>query len=259
MATWLVIGETTYIGDIPAGDLAIVYFELPGAVAQLTVETSSTAWMYVDFPGPGSYEGPSPCVRSDVPAGEGFIEIYGGAGGQTNAWVRVSTGAVAPEDPDPPGEPACFWAPESVIGLSKVCTAAAPVGDVLSFTPQVNGSGEYVDSDGSGYGLFELRQRTPYFDTALENAVFVGTITGISFIREKDGSGPDSLGGLGDPMPGGVVFDPVAWDFPINDGSAYEGTLGAFAAAGQSNKYYYGRVEVGGQTFYGLFAVGSGI
>ena len=152
----------------------------------------------------------------------------------------------------------CFWDPESVVGLSKMCTAAAPVGDVLSFAPPVNGSGEYVASDGSSYGLFELGQRTPYFDTALENAAFVGTITGISFIRGTDGSGPDSLGAIDDPLPSGIVFDPVTWEFPIA-GGAYAGTLGAFATAGQSNKYYYGRVVVGGETFYGLFAVGGGV
>lgn len=153
----------------------------------------------------------------------------------------------------------CFWEPESVVGLSKVCTAAAPDGDVLSFAPSVNGSGEYVDSDGSSYGLFEIGQRTPYFDTALENAAFVGAITGISFIRGNDGSGPDSLGAIDDPMPSGIVFAPVTWEFPINDGTAYAGVLGAYASAGQSNKYYYGRVVVGGETFYGLFAVGGGV
>lgn len=252
MATWLVIGETTYIGDIPADDVVTVSFALPEAVAQLTVETSSTAGMYVDFPGPGSYEGLSPCVRPDVPEGDGSIEVYGGAEGQTDVWVRVSADAATPI------EPACFWAPESVVGLSKVCTAAAPVGDVLSFAPSVNGSGEYVDSDGSSYGLFIIAQRTPYFDTALEGAAFVGTITGISFIRGLDGSGPGSLGALGAPLPSGVVFDPVTWEFPIA-GGAYDGTLGAFAVAGQSNKYYYGRVVVGGETFYGLFAVGGGV
>lgn len=152
----------------------------------------------------------------------------------------------------------CFWDPESVVGLSKVCTAAAPVGDVLSFAPSVDGSGKYNAAGGSGNGLFKIEQRTPYLDLALEDAAFAGTITGISFIRELDDSGPDSLGGLGDPLPSGVVFDPVAWDFPIN-GGVYDGTLGAFATEGQSEKYYYGRVVVGGETFYGLFAVGSGV
>lgn len=45
---------------------------------------------------------------------------------------------------------------------------------------------------------------------------------------------------------------------PIS-GGAYDGYFAAYAEAGQSNKYYYGRVDVGGQTFYGLFAVGEGI
>lgn len=147
----------------------------------------------------------------------------------------------------------CFWNPGSVVGLSKVCTAAALVGDVLSFAPIVNGSGEYVGSDVGIYGRFVIEQRTPYLDLALDDAAFAGTITGISFIRELDGSGPDSLGGLGDPLPSGVVFDPVTLAFSAGE------FLGAYAAAWQSNKYYYGRVVVGGETFYGLFAVGSGI
>lgn len=181
MATWLVIGETTYIGDIPADDVVTVSFSLPEAVAQLTVETSSTAGMFVDFPGPGSYEGLSPCVRPDVPEGDGSIEVYGGAEGQTDVWVRVSAGATTPV------EPACFWAPESVVGLSKVCTIAAPVGDVLSFVPYLSSEGEYIRAGGSGYGFFRIAVEdegtcSPEFLAALTSGG-VCTITGISYIR----------------------------------------------------------------------------
>jgi len=153
----------------------------------------------------------------------------------------------------------CFWDPESVVGLSKVCTAAAPLGDVLSFAPPTDDDNRYMAANGSSYGLFKIVQWSPYFGTALEDAGSVGTITGISFIRGLDDSGPGSLGSLGDPLPSGVVFDSVTWEFPIAGGGVYAGTLGAYARNGDSDKYYYGRVVVGGETFYGLFAVGYGI
>lgn len=155
----------------------------------------------------------------------------------------------------------CFWDQESVVGLSKVCTAAAPVGDVLSFIPSIDewGGGGYKGVDGSSFGLFKIAQWSPYFGTALEGAAFAGTITGISFIRELDGSGPGSLGSLGTPLPSGVVFDSVTWEFPLTGGGVYNGLWGAFARDGDSGKYYYGRVVVGGETFYGLFAVGGGM
>lgn len=152
----------------------------------------------------------------------------------------------------------CFWAQDSVVGLTRDCPPQAPVGDALSFVPDIDGSA-YQKADGSAYGIFLIGPSTEYFDAALVAASYAGTITGISLIKGYDGSGPDTLGALEDALPGGVVFSPVSMAFPIADGTAYDGTIGGYAAAGQSNKYYYGRVVVGSETFYGLFAVGGGI
>lgn len=157
----------------------------------------------------------------------------------------------------------CFWDPESVVGLSKVCTAAAPVGDVLSFVPYLSGEGEYIRASGSAYGFFSIEVGTaeacsPEFLAALTSGG-VCTITGISYIRPWDGSGPTELGALYSALPESLVWETKDWVIPISDGSIFDGYFGAYAEAGQSNKYYYGRVDAGGQTFYGLFAVGGGV
>lgn len=156
----------------------------------------------------------------------------------------------------------CFWSQDSIVGLTRECPVVAPTGDVLSFTPTVDGDGYYQKADGASYGLFSLdvyAQSTPAFDAALSAAGFSGTINGLSFVRSFDESGPGSLGALGEVLPEGVTFAPASLSFPISDGGVYDGYIAAYATSDESDKYFYGRVEIGGQTFYGLFAVGSGI
>lgn len=255
-ATEIFLNTPVAVGNIGAEDYAAYRLTLDSPVALLSITVTATEGspvVWASGPG-GSAEDLGTITFTDAAAGDWDIEVYP-SGGESLAGVELLATA---EDGGGPTS-ACFWAEESIVGLVKDCPPPTDASALIAFAPTVHGGGWYVSADGASYGMFGIGERASWFASALESASFAGTITGIGFIRAFDGSGPDSLGALGDPLPAGVTFAPVAWDFPINDGTIYAGYLGAYASAEHSNKYYYGRVEVGGSTFFGLFAVGGGV
>lgn len=257
-ATEIFLNTPVAVGNIGVEDYAAYRLTLDSPVALLSITVTATEGSpVVRASGPGgSAEDIGTITFTDAAAGDWDIEVSPSG---LESLFGVELLATAEDGGGGVPTSACFWAEESIVGLVKYCQPPADASTLIAFAPQVHEEGWYIGAGGASYGMFEIMQRAPYFDTALENAASVGTITGVSFIREEDGSGPSSLGALGDPLPDGVIFDPVTWGFPINDGTAYDGVLGAYAGAEHSQKYYYGRVEVGGSTFFGLFAVGGGV
>lgn len=161
----------------------------------------------------------------------------------------------------------CFWDPESVIGLSKVCTAAAPVGDVLSFAPSVNSSGYFktyqpggaLIAHVAGYAYEPMVELTPAFTTAIEDAVYVGEVTGVAVAASgaMDAYVASQYPGLSTPLPGDVVFTTVAAPLAVQLGD--DVIAGIPAPPGGAGPLLYIRVEVGGSVFYGLCAPGTGV
>lgn len=160
----------------------------------------------------------------------------------------------------------CFWEQESVIGLTKVCTATAPDGDVLSFAPSVNDSG-YFETFDPGHALIAhipghlyapLVELTPAFTTALEAALYVGKVTGVAVAASGalDAYIASQYPGLSTPLPGDVVFTTVDAPFDITFGE----TIAVVPTPPwKPGALLYTRVEVGGSVFYGLCAPGTGV
>lgn len=156
----------------------------------------------------------------------------------------------------------CFWDPESVVGLSKVCTAAAPVGDVLSFVPVIVG-GYYMPYDPgtaliahvAGYPYDPRVVCTPEFTGALESAAYTGSVTGITVGINGDNYPEVNFPVLRDPLPPGTVFLPSSGSF----GEAFGDVTASPSGSWNAGHLYYVRVEVGGQTFYGMCIPGAGV
>lgn len=147
----------------------------------------------------------------------------------------------------------CFWDVESVVGLARRCTPADESG-VLSFVPVPNVD-QYLTADGGGYGAFALVTLSATLSAALEDNLYEATLTGVAYIKPYNGDGPSVMGELGTPLPPDVVFVVRTGDF----GSVYGFDLAVLAVSGEAESFYYGRIDVGGVTFYGLFAVGAGV
>lgn len=149
----------------------------------------------------------------------------------------------------------CFW--NSVVGLSRTCT---PVGTEISFTPTILIDGTYRHDDGDSWGWFQVSRMTAYMSAAVIAAGPGGVITGVSYIKPLDGSGPSTLGDLGGVVPSGTVFTDESSAFPfLCGGCVSEGRWGRHASDTETHAYYYGRINVAGETFYGIFAVGDGV
>lgn len=161
----------------------------------------------------------------------------------------------------------CFWEPKSVVGLSKVCTATAPDGDVLSFAPSVNDSGyfeTYLPGDAliahvAGYAYTPLVELTPAFTTAIEAALYVGKVTGVAVAASGalDAYIASQYPGLSTPLPGGVVFATV--DAPLYVAFGGNVVAGVPTPPWAVGSLLYTRVEVGGSVFYGLCVPGTGV
>lgn len=257
-ATEIFLNTPVAVGNIGVKGYAAYRLTLDAPVALLSITVTATEGSPVVWAsGPsGSAEDLGTITFTDAAAGDWDIDVYPS---EYESLAGVELLATAEDGGGGGPTSACFWAEESIVGLVKDCPPPADASTLIAFAPPVHEEGEYARADGASYGMFAIGELASWFASAMESASFAGTITGIGFIRAFDGSGPDSLGALGDPLPAGVTFAPVAWDFPINDGSFYAGYPGAYAGAEHSQKYYYGRVEVGGSTFFGLFAVGGGV
>lgn len=160
----------------------------------------------------------------------------------------------------------CFWDPESVVGLSKVCTAAAPVGDVLSFVPALNGvyfetyqPGGALIAHVAGYAYAPIVELTPAFTTAIEAALYVGEVTGVAVAASgaMDAYVASQYPGLSTPLPGDVVFTTVAAPLEVQFGDNV--IAGVPSPPWEAGALLYTRVEVGGSVFYGLCAPGTGV
>lgn len=161
----------------------------------------------------------------------------------------------------------CFWSQESVIGLTKVCTAAAPAGDVLSFAPSVNADGYFETYDPgtaliahvAGFAYTPLVELTPAFTTAIEAALYVGKVTGVAVAASGalDAYIASQYPGLSTPLPGDVVFTTV--DAPLYIELGENVIAGVPTPPWEPGALLYTRVEVGGSVFYGLCAPGTGV
>lgn len=161
----------------------------------------------------------------------------------------------------------CFWSKESVIGLTKVCTAAAPAGDVLSFAPSVNDDGYFKTYEPghaliarvAGYAYMPLVELTPAFTTAIEAALYVGKVTGVAVAASGalDAYIASQYPGLSTPLPGDVVFTTV--DAPLYIVHDELVIADVPTPPWVPGALLYTRVEVGGSVFYGLCAPGTGV
>lgn len=161
----------------------------------------------------------------------------------------------------------CFWEPSSVVGLSKVCTATAPDGDVLSFAPSVNDSGYFVTYETghaliahvAGYAYPPHVELTPAFTTAIEAALYVGKVTGVAVAASGalDAYIASQYPGRSTPLPGGVVFATV--DVPLGIMHSEDVVAPVPTPPWANGSLLYTRVEVGGSVFYGLCAPGTGV
>lgn len=150
----------------------------------------------------------------------------------------------------------CFWAPESIVGLTRDCPVA-PLGNVLSFCPPVDEDGRYeVYEPGdfliahvTGYPYDPDTLTSPAFQAKLDEAVYDGAVTGYFYIGGIEA--PAASGWLGGTIPN-INFTDV--DLPFSMQAEMDLVAPKSVGAG----VFYVRVVVGGATFFGICSAGNG-